>query len=70
MLALFYNIPVILILLTLEESMNCGMGESPSVAQLQNQQNRDQQYAVHFTQQTNLPTNLDSTAFKTNTPGE
>ncbi|XP_073994587.1 Down syndrome cell adhesion molecule 4 isoform X2 [Rhodnius prolixus] len=51
-----------------KESMNCGMGESPSVAQLQNQQNRDQQYAVHFTQQTNLPTNLDSTAFKTNTP--
>ena len=49
--------------------MNFGMGESPSVAQMQNQQNRDQQYAVHGVQ-SHQALSIDSTTYKTDSTGK
>ncbi|XP_014256768.1 Down syndrome cell adhesion molecule-like protein Dscam2 [Cimex lectularius] len=47
-----------------KEDIHCGMGESPSVAQMQNLHNRDQQYAVH-SGPTHTAHSIDSTTYKT-----
>lgn len=44
------------------------MGESASVAQMQNQQNRDQQYAEHGVQNQQL--SIDSATYKTDSTGK
>ena len=45
------------------------MGESPSVAQMQNQQNRDQQYLAVRVGSGQQALSIDSTSYKTDSAG-
>lgn len=47
-----------------EENENRPMGESPSMAQIQNKQNRDQQYLAVRVNRTQHPLSLDSGTYK------
>jgi hypothetical protein len=51
------------------QSQNTHMGESPSVAQMQNQQNRDQQYLAVRVGSGQQALNIDSASYKTDSAG-
>lgn len=54
---------------TESQSQEAHMGESPSVAQMQNQQNRDQQYLAVRVGSGQQALSIDSASYKTDSAG-
>jgi hypothetical protein len=54
---------------TESQNQNAHMGESPSVAQMQNQQNRDQQYLAVRVSSGQQALSIDSASYKTDSAG-